>query len=185
MRGAPEGSEQRLHKRVESERESTAGMASAFVEDVRRELERAAAEGLDLPARVRTMHTRPGHATPEYRTLAIPVAVASPEALSSAIAAFSRQKPPCCIILAFEAVGAGEDGESTPLLIAELRDRWGTRRFFMQPFRVEGVKIGWGEPVEGGWRDPGEEEMILDASFEDVPGARDAATALATSRAGA
>jgi hypothetical protein len=164
-----EGVEQRLHKRVESERESTAEMARAFVADVRRELERAAADGVDLPPRLRMMHTRPGHATPEYRTLAVPAPAASPEALSREIAAFARRKPPCCIILAFEAVGPGTDGESTPLLIAELRDRWGTRLFLVQPFRVEGGIIRWGEPLDGGWRHPGEEEMILDASFPESP----------------
>ena len=114
------------------------------------------------------MHTRAGHATPEYRTLAIPLVRGtkpSTSLLSQSISQYARTKPPCCIILAFDALLDAEVGEPTPVLIVEARDRWGTRLFFVQPFRCEGERIAWGEPVGGGWREPGEDEMILDASF--------------------
>ncbi|MBD0320162.1 MAG: hypothetical protein ICV87_07510, partial [Gemmatimonadetes bacterium] len=51
-------------------------------------------------------------------------------------------------------------------LIAEARDRAGTRMFWVQPFAAKGTSVVWGEPLDGGWRDPGDEEMILDASFK-------------------
>ncbi len=38
--------------------------------------------------------------------------------------------------------------------------------FWVQPFAVAGTRVLWSEPLDGGWRDPGDEEMILDASFK-------------------
>lgn len=148
-------------------------MAHAFVEEVRRDLERAAADGSDLPPRLRTVHSRPGHSTPEYRTLAIPLPAgangASPEILSELIARYAAAKPPCTLVLVLDCVLADAEGRPQPVLIAEAHDCWGTRLFLMQPFVVENEKIRWGEPAESGWKDPGEEEMILDASFAVVP----------------
>ncbi len=57
------------------------------------------------------------------------------------------------------------DGNSGPALVAEARDAAGTRLFWMQPYRVDGGRVAWEDPVGHGWRDPGEEEMILDAAF--------------------
>lgn len=150
-------------------RERTLEMAHGFLEEVRRDLTRTAPSGADLPPRVRSVHERAGHATPEYRTLAVPVPEdgggASPQVLSEVIAQYAARKAPICLILAFDAVMRTAAGESQPVLLAEARDQAGTRLFLMQPFRVEGSRVRWEDPVEGGWRDPGEEEMILDASF--------------------
>jgi hypothetical protein len=158
----------RLENRVTALRERTLELADAFLKDVRHDLEVALAQRFDLAPRIRTMHTRPGHATPEYRTLAIPSPPAgetSTTFLSLAIAHYARAKSPCAIVLAFEAMlEGGEDGPST-VLISEARDRWGTRLFFIQPYRLQGDGLLWGDPVGGGWRDPGEEEMILDRAF--------------------
>lgn len=147
----------------------TLEQAHTFLDEVRRELERAARDGGDLEPRVRSVHERPGHATPEYRTIAIPIPStlggASPEVLSSAIASYFATRAPSCLMLGLDVVAEGEEGEPSPVLIAEARDRSGTRLFFMQPFRVEGGTVRWGEPLGGGWRDPGGEEMILDAAF--------------------
>jgi hypothetical protein len=144
-------------------------MAHAFLQEVRRDMEKAAAEGTDLPPRLRTVQARPGHGTPEFRTLAIPLPPggegSSPEILSSLIARYAADKPPSCLLLALDVLGADDDGGQRPLLIAEARDRWGTRIFMMQPFRIERGKIRWEEPLGGGWQDPGGEEMILDAAF--------------------
>lgn len=144
-------------------------MAHAFLQEVRRDLEKAAAEGADLPPRLRTVQARPGHGTPEYRTLAIPVPAggegSSPEILSSLIARYTSEKPASCLLLALDVVADADPGGPRPLLIAEARDRWGTRIFLMQPFRIRNGVIHWEEPVNGGWQDPGAEEMILDAAF--------------------
>jgi hypothetical protein len=144
-------------------------MAHAFLQEVRRDMEKAAAEGNDLPPRLRMVQARPGHASPEYRTLAIPVPAggegSSPEILSSLIARYMAEKPATCLLLALDVLGADEKGRQQPLLIAEARDRFGTRFFMMQPFRVEKGSIRWEEPMGGGWQDPAGEEMILDASF--------------------
>jgi hypothetical protein len=153
-------------------RARTLELADAFLKDVRHDLAVAATRRFDLPPRIRTMHTRAGHATPEYRTLAIPRPPAgetSTTFLSLAIAHYAHRVSPCAIVLAFEATLGGETGEPVPVLIAEARDRWGTRLFLMQPFQSRGEKIVWGEPVGGGWRDPGEEEMILDSAFAPAP----------------
>ena len=145
-------------------------LAQAFVEEVRRELERAALAGADLPPRIRSVQERVGHATPEYRTFALQLPAgasgASPEVLSEMIARYAASKRPSCLILALDAVTDGGEGKSS-VLIAEVRDRAGTRLYFVQPFRTGARGIRWDEPLGGGWRDPGEEEMILDASFAD------------------
>jgi hypothetical protein len=143
-------------------------MAAAFVADVRRDLERAALRGEDLPPRLRIVHTRPGHATPEYRTLAVPVPNgcegASPEVLSRAIARYAALDPPTCLFLVLDAVR--QEGETTvPILIAEARDRWGTRLYLIQSFRTTADGIEWGDAAALGWRDPSDDELILDAAF--------------------
>ena len=147
----------------------TLRLAHEFLEDTRAEIARAAAKGMDLPARIRTVHDRTGHASPEFRTLFVPIPEgaegASPSVLSGAIASFAARRPPSCLLLTLDVVGTGPDGEPQPLLIAEARDRAGTRMFLMQPFRIAERRVVWEEPIEGGWQDPGGEEMILDAAF--------------------
>ena len=149
--------------------ERTLRLAHNFVEEARSDLERAVTEGSDIPPRIRTMHERPGHASPEYRTLAVPIPQgaegSSPEVLSSSIASYARRRRPNCILLTLDVTGTGEDGSPQQLLIAEARDREGTRMYMLQPFTVEERRIRWQEPLNGGWQDPGEEEMILDAAF--------------------
>lgn len=144
-------------------------LAHAFLEDVRREMERATAEDADLPPRLRIVHQRSGQSAPELRTLAVPVPPggegSSPEILSSLIARYVAQKPVSCLLLALDVVSADEDGSERPMLIAEASSESGTRFFMMQPFRVENGRVTWEEPLGGGWQDPGREEMILDASF--------------------
>ena len=153
-----------MKPRTVAPRERTLRMAHEFLEETRRDMERAAAEGADLPPRIRTVHERPGHATPEYRTLTIPIPEGygglSPDVLSGAIAKFAAGKKADVLLLALEA----ENGDG-PLLIAEARCRYGTRLFWMQPYAVTDTRVEWGEPVNGGWNDPGSEEMILDAAF--------------------
>ena len=148
--------------------ERTLHQAVRFLEEMREDMERAVMDGLDTPPRIRSVHERTGHATPEYRTLNIPIpdgaGGASPTLLSSAIARYARTKPPQCLLLGMDIVMAAEDGPR-PVLIAEARDRAGTRLFWMQPYWIDADSINWGEPDEGGWRDPGEEELILDAAF--------------------
>jgi hypothetical protein len=90
---------------------------------------------------------------------------ASPTVLSRSIARFAETRQPSCLLLALEVVTPSASGEGRPLLIAEARDQKGTRLFLMQPFERADGRIEWQEPIEGGWRDPGEEEMILDAAF--------------------
>lgn len=155
-----------------AQRERTIEMAQAFLAEVRHDLERATAAGCDLPPRLRSVHVRAGHATPEYRTLAIPTdAVAgggSPEVLSGMIARYAAMHPPSCMILALDGLTQGDDGESCPILIAEARDVAGTRIFWMQPFRAVGGKIEWETPLCGGWQDPAEQELILDLAFVEM-----------------
>lgn len=151
-------------------RERVLQWARLFLEEVRAEIEQAARSGTDVPPRLRSVHERPGHATPEYRTLAIPIDAsvgASPEVLSGTIARFARAKPATCLILVLDAVMNTASGEPQPVLIGEARDRDGCRLFLMQPFHRDGSgAVAWGDPLEGGWREPGAEEMILDAAFE-------------------
>lgn len=146
--------------------ERTLGLATRFLQEMREDITRAVADGADTPPRLRSVHDRAGHATPEYRTLNIPVSEgqggASPEVLSGAIARYAATRPPDCLLLGMEAVLQGEDRH---VLIAEARDAAGTRLFWMQPYRVVDRRVEWEEPTESGWRDPGREEMILDAAF--------------------
>ena len=138
--------------------------AARFLEEVRDDIHRCKMDGSDTPPRIRSVNERSGHATPEFRTLTIPIPDGyggmSPDVLSGAIAKFAGTRRPDTLILAFEA--ENDDG---PLLIAEARCRHGTRLFWMQPFAWTDSKLAWGEPVTGGWQDPGDEEMILDAAF--------------------
>jgi len=168
-KGHPEPTQDRLTHHSYAAQERVLRLAHEFVEEARRDLAKAVADGSDLPPRIRTVHERPGHASPEYRTLAVPIPDgaegASPTALSSAIANYARRRPPSCLLLTLDVVGTGEDDQPQSLLIAEARDRRGTRLFMIQPFRVFDGRISWEEPIEGGWRDPGGEEMILDAAF--------------------
>lgn len=145
--------------------ERVLGFATRFLDEVREDIGRARMDGTDTPPRIRSVHEKPGHATPEFRTLAIPVPEGfgglSPDVLSGAIARFAVTKKPDCLLLAFEAENA--DG---PVLIAEARCRYGTRLFWMQSYTVGKTQVEWGDPVGDGWNDPGDEEMILDAAFE-------------------
>ena len=148
--------------------ERVLGFATRFLEEVRADLSRAKMDGSDTPPRIRCVHERPGHATPEFRTLNIPVPEGmggvSPEVLSGSIAHFAADKRPDCLMLALEA-----EMDGRPVLIAEARCKYGTRLFWLQPFRMGETHVEWDEPLDGGWRDPGDEEMILDASFARVP----------------
>ncbi|CAN5776528.1 hypothetical protein BH23GEM6_BH23GEM6_21290 [soil metagenome] len=145
----------------------TEEIAEAFLNEARVDLERATAHGADVPPRIRIVHERPGHATAEYRTLAVPIPPgaegASPAVLSRVIASYAATRDPHALLLALDVLGENEDGSPKPLLICEARDNAGTRMFFMQSFRTLGPRIVWEEPE--GWRDPGDEEMILDAAF--------------------
>ena len=149
--------------------ERTLGMAARFLEEVRSDLGRAALEGADIPPRLRSVHEKPGHATPEFRTVAIPVpdglGGVPPEILSGTIARYAQTKKPDCLLLAMEAEMDADGQGSRPVLIAEARDRLGTRMYWMQPYRPAGSRVDWEEPITGGWCDPGEAEMILDAAF--------------------
>lgn len=144
-------------------------LAHDFVSEARRDMERAAAEGADLPPRIRTVHDRSGHTSPEFRTLAVPIPEsaggASPEIISDAIARFAARHPPQCLLLVLDVVGTDENGDPRSLLIAEARDSHGTRFFLMQPFEVNRGRVTWLEPLNGGWQEPGDQEMILDAAF--------------------
>jgi len=149
--------------------ERTLGMATRFLDEVKGDIGRAAKEGADIPPRLRSVHEKPGHATPEFRTVAIPVPDGmegvSPEILSGTIARYAQSRKPDCLLLAMEAeLDAGGEG-NRPVLIAEARDRAGTRMYWMQPYRAAGSRVDWEEPLAGGWADPGEAEMILDAAF--------------------
>lgn len=144
-------------------------LAHAFLGEVRRDLERATAEGSDLPPRLRAISFRPGQPNPELRTLAVQVppgaAGASPEVLSTQIARYAADRPATCLLLALDVLGDAGDGRQTPMLIAEARARGGTRFFMIQPFAIENGRVRWEEPLAGGWQDPGGEEMILDEAF--------------------
>lgn len=149
--------------------ERTLGMATRFLDEVRGDIGRAALEGADIPPRLRSVHEKPGHATPEFRTVAIPVpdglGSVPPEILSGTIAKYAQTRKPDCLMLAMEAEMQAEEGSRT-VLIAEARDRTGTRMYWMQPYSPVGSKVDWDEPLTGGWCDPGEAEMILDAAFK-------------------
>ena len=149
--------------------ERTLGMATRFLDEVRGDIGRAALEGADIPPRLRSVHEKPGHATPEFRTVAIPVpdgmGGVPPEILSGTIARYAQTKKPDCLLLAMEAEMEADGDGARSVLIAEARDRTGTRMYWMQPYRPGGSRVDWDEPLAGGWADPGEAEMILDAAF--------------------
>lgn len=151
-------------------RNRTEELAEAFLQETRVDIERAVGQQADVPPRIRSVHDRAGHATPEFRTLAVPIPPggegASPAVLSRVIAQYARTKSPCAILLTLDALSEDAEGNPHSVLIAEARDDAGTRLFYVQPFRQVGPRIVWGEPQTGGWADPGEEEMILDAAFE-------------------
>lgn len=142
--------------------------ASRFVDEFRYDIERAVAQGSDTLPRVRSVHEQVGHASPEFRTFSIPVpddaGGASPTVLSSAIAHFSRTRPAQCLLLGLDLETEAPEGTRS-VLIAEARDRAGTRLFWLQPYARNGERVVWGEPEDGGWRDPGDDELILDAAF--------------------
>ncbi|HEX5520752.1 MAG TPA: hypothetical protein VFX29_03610, partial [Longimicrobiaceae bacterium] len=147
--------------------------ADRFLTEVRREVERAIAAQCGTPPRLRSIHERPGHATPEYRNLAIPVpdgiGGTPPDVLSATIARYAEQKRPDRLLLAIDAAICAADGAVCPVLIVEARDRAGTRLFWMQGYTVEDGRVaGWADPHDGGWRDPGAEAMILDAAFTNA-----------------
>ena len=150
--------------------ERTLGMATRFLEEVRGDIGRAAQEGADIPPRLRSVHEKPGHATPEFRTVAIPVpdglGSVPPEILSGTIAKYAQTRKPDCLMLAMEAEMDADGMGSRTVLIAEARDRTGTRMYWMQPYSPAGSRVDWDEPLTGGWCDPGEAEMILDAAFK-------------------
>lgn len=149
--------------------ERTLGMATRFLDEVRGDIGRAALEGADIPPRLRSVHEKPGHATPEFRTVAIPVpdglGSVPPEILSGTIARYAQTRKPDCLMLAMEAEMDADGKGSRTVLIAEARDRTGTRMYWMQPYSPLGTRVDWDEPLTGGWCDPGEAEMILDAAF--------------------
>lgn len=148
--------------------ERTLHHASRFVDELRSDIERAVAQGADTLPRVRSVHEQAGHASPEFRTFSIPVPEtaggASPTVLSSAIARYSRTRPAQCLLLGLD-LEADSPAGGRSVLIAEARDQAGTRLFWMQPYARDGERVVWGEPDEGGWRDPGDDELILDAAF--------------------
>lgn len=150
--------------------ERTLGMATRFLDEVRGDIGRAALEGADIPPRLRSVHEKPGHATPEFRTVAIPVpdglGCVPPEILSGTIARYAQTRKPDCLMLAMEAEMDADGQGSRTVLIAEARDRTGTRMYWMQPYSPAGSRVDWDEPLTGGWCDPGEAEMILDAAFK-------------------
>jgi hypothetical protein len=151
--------------------ERTLHHATRFVDEVRSDMDRAAREGADLPPRIRSVHETPGHTTPEFRTLNIPIpdgaGILPVDVLSGAIARYAENKRPDRMLLAMEAEMGGQ-----AVMIAEARDRAGSRLFWVQPFRRTADGIEWRDPFNGGWRDPGEEEMILDESFAHLPAPR-------------
>lgn len=148
-------------------------MAKQFLDEVRYDIERAAADGCDTQPRLRSVHEKVGHATPEYRTIGITIPPevngASPEILAGAVARYAAAKAPERLMLAMDATMQGDDGATRPVLIAEARDQAGTRLFWMQPYEVDCRRVNWHEPVAGGWQNPGGEEMILDAGFPSEP----------------
>lgn len=176
-RGFLEGSSTRctakgpvLLETISLEAERTRGYADTFIREMRWEIESAVRAGLDTLPRLRCIDERPGHATPEFRTLAIPISnggtSASPEVLSGTIANFAQQRSPCRLVLVVDAVQESAEGERGSILIVEARDHLGTRLYFMQPYGTRENRVEWGAPLDGGWHEPGEQEMILDAAFQ-------------------
>lgn len=151
--------------------QNTLRLAAAFLDETRRQLERAVAAGVTMPPVLRSVHEKAAHATPEFRTVAIPVppgcAGLGPGVLSGLIAHFAAEKEPVCLLLALDTAREGEGAGS--LFVVEARDLAGTRRVWMQPYRVQGAEVRWAEPVASGWAEPDEEEaMVLDEAFASV-----------------
>jgi hypothetical protein len=151
------------------QQERTRAHADRFLDEMRHEIVRCCARGASFIPHLRCVHEKQSHATPEFRTLLIPqgdgVAEISPEALSYTIAEFARRRTPDRLILVMDAVHRQDDGEPEAVLIAEARDRVGTRLFLIQPYRAGNGDVFWHPPRTGSWQDPGDEEMILDAAF--------------------
>jgi hypothetical protein len=151
------------------QQERTRAHADHFLVEMRSEIARCAAQGQSFVPRLRSVHERPGHATPEFRTLLISppdrAGQLSPELLSVSIAHFAKQRAPDRLVLVLDAVRATDPGETISVLIGEARGLAGTRLFFFQPYELVNDEVRWGEPFDGSWRDPGEEELILDAAF--------------------
>lgn len=168
-RPVPLTPEARLRRSTVAQTEHLLTLANRFLEEIREDVERALTDGSDTPPRLRLVHERAGHASPEYRTLNIPVpdeaGGTSPTALSALISGYARARSPDALLLALELVGTTPAGEAEPLLIAEARSRAGIRLFWRQSYSVAERRVVWADPAEGGWQDPGGEEMILDAAF--------------------
>jgi hypothetical protein len=151
-------------------RERTQAYADRFLDEMRLDIKRALDAGADVLPRLRCIHERTGHATPEFRTLVIPQlpggAALTPAVLSRAIAVYAAKRTPDRLVLVLDAVQNGDNGVPRPVLIAEARDLAGTRLLQVQSYRVDGGDITWEDPMAGGWTDPGDEEMILDAAFQ-------------------
>lgn len=158
------------------QQQRTVQLAAAFLEEVRRDVEQAVMGGRDFAPRLRSVHERSGHATPEYRTMAIPVpaeAVASghsPELLSRTIAHFAEEKHPVCLFLAVDVLMDTAAGPPQSALILEARDAAGTRRYLVQTYEVESRRVRWATLRTAEWLDAGDQEMILDAAFGGQPG---------------
>lgn len=154
-------------------RARTLALGTTFLNEIRYDLEQTAKREAGCPPRLRAVHERAGHATPEFRTFNLPApeegTTASPELLSGLITEYSRSKAPCCLMLGLDLLMQGEDGAAQPLLVIEAKDCSGNRLFWMQPYRVEQTALAWGDPQGGGWQDPGEEEMILDGAYLPPP----------------
>jgi len=152
-------------------RDRTRALAERFLEEMRNDIRRSRGARNDVLPRLRCVHERAGHATPEYRTLMIPLppggSPLTPAQLSEAIAYYASRRMPDRLLLAMDALHSNGDGKPQPVLIAEARDHVGTRLFMMQPYSAPdgACDIVWDEPLNGGWMDPGEEDMILDAAF--------------------
>lgn len=160
----------------ELQRQRTLQLAAAFLHEVRRDVEHAAASSSTLAPRLRSVHERAGHTTPEYRTMAIPVPEAvvgrSPELLSQAIARFAEEKRPVCLLLALDLLMDTAAGPPQSALIFEARDAADTRRYLVQTYEVDRGKVKWDMPRSAAWLDPGDQEMILDAAFVGGSGTR-------------
>jgi hypothetical protein len=85
--------------------------------------------------------------------------------LSGLIARYARERLPQAAMLALELQRSGADGEVETIIVAEACNRAGVRLFWTQAYAVVDGGVEWTEPEEGGWQDPGKEEMILDATF--------------------
>jgi hypothetical protein len=163
--------------------------AQVFLDEIKCTIERACYSEQDvmLP-RMRAVHERRGHATPEFRTAVIPVAGEAagqfPELLGRTLAQYARTRPPVALLLAIGLVGIGRNGQPTNLLILEAHDGKGTRRCWKQGYATGSRTVSWDAPELEGWFEPGEDEMILDIAFAAAPDPGVRAGALALDQAG-